>query len=430
MTANKFYAAETLERDKPMNPILFAVPVFMAFIGLEAWLAWRRGLKVYRLHDAITSINIGVISETIRALLKLLSVAIYAVVVDRVGAFSWDIKSPWVWILAFFMYDFFYYWAHRCGHEVNLLWAAHVVHHSSEDYNLSTALRQSSTNQVFYWLFYLPMAIVGIPVTVFVIIALISVVYQFWSHTQLVPKLGWPDRVFVTPSNHRCHHGRNAYCIDKNYGGTLIIWDRLFGTYTAERDHEPVVYGTQVPLQSWNPVWGNLKNYVGIWGQVRSTPGWTNKLMRVFAPPGWGEPAAPAIAPIPTTAYNRFDTPALQWQQRYGLLACAVIFGLLFHLLLTAPSLSVPQRAAYAALMVVNAVGIAWVFEGKRWALAFEAARACLVFGLLAAGQWFGPVQMPAQLAAAAGLIVSLVLLAQARAERSRSTVSLAGVAG
>lgn len=413
-----------------MNPILFAIPVFMAFVGLEAWLAWRRGLKVYRLHDALTSINIGAMSETIRALLKLLSVAVYALVVERVGAFSWDLKSPWVWVLAFFMYDFFYYWAHRSGHEVNLLWAAHVVHHSSEDYNLSTALRQSSTNQVFYWLFYLPMAIVGIPVTVFVVIALISVVYQFWSHTQLVGKLGWADRVFVTPSNHRVHHGRNDYCLDKNYGGTLIIWDRLFGTYVEERDDEPVVYGTLVPLQSWNPLWGNLKNYVGIWQQVRSTTGWSNKLMRVFAPPGWGNADAPAPAYPTAASLSRFDTPALKWQQVYGLLASAVVFGLLLHLLIAAPSLSVPQRAAYAALLVLHAVGMAWVFEGKRWALAFEAARATLVFGALAAGLWFGPVALPAQVAALAVLGLSLAVLAQARSERSRLGPQLTVAAG
>lgn len=413
-----------------MSPILFAIPVFMAFVGLEAWLAWRRGLKVYRLHDALTSINIGAMSETIRALLKLLSVAVYAMVVERVGAFSWDLKSPWVWILAFFMYDFFYYWAHRSGHEVNLLWAAHVVHHSSEDFNLSTALRQSSTNQVFYWLFYLPMAIVGIPATVFVIIALISVVYQFWSHTQLVGKLGWADRVFVTPSNHRCHHGRNDYCLDKNYGGTLIIWDRLFSTYVAERDDEPVVYGTLVPLQSWNPLWGNLKNYVGIWRQVRSTRGWSNKLMRVFAPPGWGSADAPAPSMPPAASFSRFDTPALKWQQVYGVLASAVVFGLLIHLLIAAPNLSVPQRAAYAALLVLHAVGMAWVLEGKPWALRFEAARATLVFGALAAGLWFSPVALPAQMAALAVLGLSLAVLAQARAERARSGVPLGGVAG
>ena len=243
-------------------------------------------------------------------------------------------------------------------------------------------------------------------------------------------KLGWADRVFVTPSNHRVHHGRNDYCLDKNYGGTLIIWDRLFGTHVAERDDEPVVYGTLVPLQSWNPLWGNLKNYVNIWRQVRSTSGWSNKLMRVFAPPGWSSADAPAPLITPVASFSRFDTPALKWQQVYGLLASAVVFGLLIHLLIAAPNLSVPQRAAYAALLVLHAVGMAWVFEGKPWALHFEAARAMLVFGALAAGLWLGPVALPAQVAAIAVLALSLVVLAQARAERARLGMPMTGVTG
>ena len=226
-----------------MPPILYAVPVFMALLLIEVLASRWMGRDVYRVHDAVTSVNIGFISEAVRSLVKLVTVIFYALFVERVGTFQFDIKQPWVWVLAFFMYDFLYYWAHRAGHEVRLLWAAHVVHHSSEDFNLSTALRQSSTNQLFYWVFYVPMAVVGIPASVFVTVALLSAIYQFWVHTQLVPKLGWVDRIFVTPSNHRCHHGRNDYCIDVNYGATLIIWDRIFGTYAQERDNEPVVYG-------------------------------------------------------------------------------------------------------------------------------------------------------------------------------------------
>ena len=276
-----------------MNPILFAIPVFMAFVGLEAWLAWRRGLKVYRLHDALTSINIGAMSETIRALLKLLSVAVYALVVERVGAFSWDLKSPWVWILAFFMYDFFYYWAHRSGHEVNLLWAAHVVHHSSEDYNLSTALRQTSTGAFFGWIFYLPMAVLGVPPLLFGIVALVDLLYQFWVHTEHVKKLGWFDRVFCSPSNHRVHHAINEGYLDRNYGGILVVWDQLFGTFTPEQ--ETCVYGTRDPLNSWNPLWANTQGYVRLAQTSRQLSSWTDKLKVWFKPPGWLPASATAL---------------------------------------------------------------------------------------------------------------------------------------
>lgn len=162
----------------------------------------------YRFHDAVTSINIGALSEVLRGLTKLLTVAIYSVLVDRVGTFQFDIGQPLVWVLAFVLYDFFYYWAHRAGHEVNLRWAAHVVHHSSEEFNLSTALRQSSTNTMFYWVFYVPMAVIGIPGKVLITVGLVSIVYQFWVHTRLIGKMGWFDRYFSTPSNHRVHYGR------------------------------------------------------------------------------------------------------------------------------------------------------------------------------------------------------------------------------
>jgi sterol desaturase/sphingolipid hydroxylase (fatty acid hydroxylase superfamily) len=418
-----------------MSPIVYAIPVFLALVALEWLIARRRGLAIYRVQDAITSLNIGVISETIRSLVKLLTVVVYALVVERVGAFTWDLKNPLVWVLAFVLYDFFYYWAHRCGHEVNLMWAAHVVHHSSEDFNLSTALRQSSTNQFFYWLFYLPMAVIGIPVSVFVVVALVSMGYQFWVHTQLVGKLGWMEKFFATPSNHRVHHGRNDYCIDRNYGGTFIIWDRMFGTFAEERDNEPVVYGVKTPLASWNPLWGNLKNYATLWRDLRATPGMSNKLMRVFAPPDW-RPEAPSgaqagnpeTAPAASLARARFDTPVLPWQQRYGQFACLMVFVLLFNLLILTPGLSVPQRAAYAVLIILNAVGIAWVFEGQARAVSFELVRAVLVFGALAAGLWFAPVGLLAQVAALLALLVSVVLLLKVRAERVAAQPSLAGV--
>ena len=404
-----------------MSPILYAIPFFLACIAAELLIARAMGRQVYRFHDAVTSLNIGFISEAIRSMLKLVSVVVYALVLAQVAVITWDVKQPAVWILAFFMYDFFYYWAHRSGHEVNLLWSAHVIHHSSEDFNLSTALRQSSTNQVFYWIFYLPMAIAGIPVTVFVVTALISMVYQFWSHTRLIPKLGWVDRVFVTPSNHRCHHGRNPYCIDKNYGGILIIWDRLFGTYTEERDDEPVVYGTLTPLQSWNPVWGNLKNYVVLWQGACATPGWANKLMLVFAPPGWSPTHKPTQQTDVLNA-QQFETPITHGQRFYGCIATVVILAFSVELLVAGAASSWPMRIGFASLIAGNAVCLAWLFEGKRWAVALEAARVTVVMGALIGGIWLEPVSNSAQLAAALVLAASLAALALIVREQNQST--------
>jgi sterol desaturase/sphingolipid hydroxylase (fatty acid hydroxylase superfamily) len=394
-----------------MSLILYAIPFFLGCIALEYVISKRNAQQVYRFHDAVTSLNIGFISETIRSVLKLMSIFVYALVVDQVAAFEWDLKNPAVWVVAFFMYDFFYYWAHRSGHEVNLLWASHVVHHSSEEFNLSTALRQSWTNQIFYWIFYLPMAIVGIPVKVFVIIALVSALYQFWSHTRLVGKLGWADRIFVTPSNHRCHHGRNDYCIDKNYGGTLIIWDRIFGTYTEERDDEPVVYGTLTPLNSWNPVWGNFKNYTTLWRDMRDAKSWREKLYIVFAPPGLINTNTNSSVQTPEPITQRFATPVTRWQQIYGWLASGVVLALVIELLRVAPDLSWPARVVFTVTIILNTAGLSRIFEGRAGAVKLEASRCLLMFGCLGAGMWFYPLPDIARFLAVGILMVSLVLL-------------------
>lgn len=393
-----------------MNLILYAIPFFMSLMVVEILLARKRGKPIYRFHDAVTSLNIGFISETIRSLAKLMSIAVYALLVDQVAAFTWDTRNPAVWVLAFFLYDFFYYWAHRSGHEVNLLWASHVVHHSSEDFNLATAFRQSWTNQFFYWIFYLPMAILGIPVTVFAVIALLSALYQFWVHTQLIGSLGWAEKVLVTPSNHRVHHGRNDYCIDRNYGGTLIVWDRLFGTYAEERAGQPVVYGVLTPLNSWSPVWGNLKNFAGIYREARAMQGWRNKLMVVFAPPGWA-PAGVAAKPSLALDAPRFDTPASRWQQIYGVVATGAILALVLDLLLSAAQLPMGLRLVYTAAIVLSAAGLGMVFERRPNAIRWETLRCAGLYGALASGWWFHATGPAARTAGLVALALSCVCL-------------------
>jgi hypothetical protein len=186
------------------------------------------------------------------------------------------------------LYDLCYYWLHRAGHEVAIFWAAHVVHHQSQEYNLSTALRQTASGGLLGWIFYLPLALLGVPPLLFGIVALVDLLYQFWVHTEHVGKLGWFDRVFCSPSNHRVHHAVNEGYVDRNYGGILVVWDRMFGTFQEE--HEPCVYGTRAPLNSWDPLWANLEVYAGLAATAWRTPRWRDKLALWFKPPGW-EPA-------------------------------------------------------------------------------------------------------------------------------------------
>jgi len=224
-----------------MNPIVYAIPVFFVLMALEMAVAWRRRQRVYRLGDTISSVGLGAVSQVSGLYSKAISFGIYVLVFQSWALFDLPVDAWWVWVVGLIVYDFCYYWNHRFGHEVALFWAAHVVHHQSEDFNLGTALRQSSSGFLVGWIFYVPMALLGFPPLVFAVVALIDLLYQYWIHTEQIGKLGWFDRVFASPSNHRVHHGVNQRYLDKNYGGILILWDRLFGTFEEERDDDPVV---------------------------------------------------------------------------------------------------------------------------------------------------------------------------------------------
>ena len=176
---------------------------------------------------------------------------------------------------------------HRLHHEVKILWATHVVHHHGEEFNLSTALRQTSTGFLWKWIFYLPMLLVGIPPEVFVTVAGINLVYQFWVHTEHIGKLGWLEYIFITPSNHRVHHAQNKEYIDANYGGVFILWDRIFGSFKPELDEVKPIYGTTKPLRSWNPLKANFEVFAEIVRDFSHTKKWSDKFKLVFSPPKW-----------------------------------------------------------------------------------------------------------------------------------------------
>lgn len=283
----------------PSQVIVLATPVFLLLIACEfAWGVWR-GRNTYRLNDAINSISLGMMSEATGALLTLFRIGIYSALASTIAL--WDAQAFWMspvgWLLALVFYDFCYYWQHRTAHRVGLFWANHVVHHQSQDYNLSTALRQPSSGVFVNWVFYIPMALAGVPPLVFGVVALVDLLYQFWVHTEQVGKLGWFDRWFCAPSNHRVHHAVNDQYLDRNYGGILLVWDRMFGTYRAEE--EKCVYGTRAPLDSWDPLWSNAEVYWALAKDSWHARSWIDKLKVWFMPPGWRPADVAARFPKP-----------------------------------------------------------------------------------------------------------------------------------
>ncbi len=292
--------------------IVLATPVFLALIALEYVVGRARGRDTYRLADAMSSVGLGIMSQLTGLFVTLLTVGIYTAVFERLAIWRLPADSIAVWIGALIAYDFLYYWHHRAGHRIALFWASHAVHHQSEDYNLSTALRQTSGGWVAGWIFYLPMALAGVPPLVFAVVALIDLLYQYWVHTQQIGRLGWFDRWFCAPSNHRVHHAVNDRYLDRNYGGILIVWDRMFGTFAEEDDTEPCVYGTRSPLRSWNPVWANLQVYWELAKDSWRAASWADKLRVWLKPPGWRPSDVAARWPKPAfdiAAVERYDPP-------------------------------------------------------------------------------------------------------------------------
>ncbi|MEK1904296.1 MAG: sterol desaturase family protein [Pseudomonas sp.] len=305
-----------------MNYILYAVPAFFLLIGIELLVDRWRGLSTYRLADALNSLSAGVLSTTSGLLTKAFGLVTYAFAWQHLALFELSVDNLWVWLFAFVFYDFCYYWLHRMGHERSILWAAHSVHHQSEEYNLSTALRQTSTGFLFGWIFYLPMAIAGVPPLVFLTVGALNLLYQFWVHTRHIPKLGWFEWIFITPSNHRVHHAQNQVYMDRNYGGVFILWDRLFGTFQEELDEHPVVFGVTMPLQSWNPLWANLQVYAALWQDARRTQSFRDKLRIWFMRTGWRPADVEARFPRSKpdlSQFRRFEVPLSRARQLYAL---------------------------------------------------------------------------------------------------------------
>jgi sterol desaturase/sphingolipid hydroxylase (fatty acid hydroxylase superfamily) len=342
----------------PAQVIVFATPVFLALIALEFVVGWARGRNTYRLADAINSIGLGMMSQVVGLFTKLAAIGLYTWVYHHAALVKLPADAAWVWVAGLLAYDFCYYWLHRLGHTVALLWAAHSVHHQSEDYNLSTALRQTSSGWVAGWVFYLPMAVAGFPPLVFGVVALIDLLYQFWVHTRQIGRLGWFDRWFCSPSNHRVHHAVNEKYLDKNYGGILIVWDRLFGSFAEEDDAEPCVFGTIKPLRSWDPVWANLSFYAELLRDSWHTRRWVDKLRRWFAPPGWRPADVAARFPAEAFTLQRaaYGPPLSPWRQAAAVVVFLLAMAATLALLWWAHGLS----AGVLALGAAAVFGLLW----------------------------------------------------------------------
>ena len=265
-----------------LKPQIIAIPIFALLIGLEAFLIVRENRELYNRKDTWTNIFVGFASVIFGAMFALITSQIY-LFASEITPLAMPMNAWWAWVLLLFADDFAYYWFHRFSHEIRFFWNFHVVHHSSNNYNLSVAVRQSWFSGFSHWIFYIPIALFGFPFWAFVTMHGLNLIYQFWIHTEKIGKLSWLEYVLNTPSHHRVHHGVNDLYLDKNYAGIFIIWDKLFGTFVGET--EKVRYGITTPLTSYNPLWINSHAWSETWSAVRDKKTMRGKLRCIYGNP-------------------------------------------------------------------------------------------------------------------------------------------------
>nr|WP_297348640.1 sterol desaturase family protein [uncultured Glaciecola sp.] len=356
-----------------MNIILFAIPLFFLLIAAELIAEKVKKTDYYRLNDAITSLSIGGLSRIMGVMKNLAPFTIYILFYENFALFELK-KMVWVWLAVFVLYDFLYYWNHRFGHEMTFFWAAHVVHHSSEEYNLTTALRQSS-GSFFNFIFFLPLAFLGVDPVLFVTVASANLVYQFWVHTRHVGKLGIIEWFMVTPSNHRVHHAQNQVYLDRNYGGVFIIWDRVFGSFQDELDDEKPIYGVRKALSSWNPFYANIHVYKQLIQDSFYTDKWSDKFRVWFGRTGWRPDDVSHKLPFARVDLNQFSayqTEISLITKIYSVLQYIIISLLALFLLVNASELDVSYQLGIAFLVIASSVNLAWIMENKLLAIWFE----------------------------------------------------------
>jgi len=358
-----------------INPIVLSIPIYFLLIGIELIVQFIQKKQLYRLNDALTNIGCGVTQQLSGLFFKVLVVAAYQSVYEYLAIIQIPVNWYTIAIL-FVLVDFCYYWAHRMSHEVNLFWGGHVVHHQSEDYNLSVALRQGSFQVIWTSMFYLPLAILGFDTLTFVSVSAFVTLYQFWIHTETIGKLGWLEWILNTPSHHRVHHGRNPKYIDRNHAGVFIVWDRLFGTFQVEE--EKPTYGVTQAVNTWNPLWANLKPYIAMGQQLQKMPSLEDKLKLLFYKPGWlpksmgGYQAPPEID---TRSYQKYNKKSTALLHAYILVQFVVAMLGTALFLFNEGQLSMSEKIASAALILLSLICLGSLFEVPRKIFPLEAFR-------------------------------------------------------
>lgn len=374
--------------------LLIAIPVFFALIIIEWGVSWWLGKTVFRSMDTISSLSSGM-TNTLKSVLKLVVIIIsYDWVVGKVALFH--IETTWlVWVLSFLAIDFASYCHHRLAHSVNIFWNRHVIHHSSEEFNLACALRQSISGIVsLSFIFLLPAAILGIPPKIIATIAPLHLFMQFWYHTKLIGKLGWLEYIIVTPSQHRVHHAINDEYLDKNLSAVFCIWDRLFGTYQEELDEVPCVYGVKKAVETWNPIKINILHITQLTKDAWRAEKWLDKLLIWFKPTGWRPADVAQKYPVEYTVdpatqikyYPKLSKKLQIWTWFQYLLTTLLVF----HMILCLDKIPTFDLFLYGGFLFLMIYSYTTLMDKDRLAIWLELGNSLFGFFIIFyLGDWF-----------------------------------------
>ena len=367
--------------------LLIAIPGFLILVLVElAYGAWKKK-QTYTLMDTLSSLSSGM-TNIIKDVFGIGLILISYPFLKNTLAITQLEESTMLYIVAFVCIDFASYWNHRLNHSINVFWNRHIVHHSSEEFNLACALRQSVSALLgFGALFLLPAALLGIPHKVITVLAPLHLFGQFWYHTKHIGKLGWLEYIFVTPSQHRVHHAINPIYIDKNLSAIFCIWDRIFGTFQEELEDEPCVYGTLKPVQTWNPLLINFQHNWGLAKDAWYTKRWADKFRLWFMPTGWRPKDVAARFPRPIVE-NVFAQKkyAPVYSTKHKLIALFHFTGItviLGYFLSHFGDLTYETQVAFGILVITTVFGFTSLMDGYRWAAPFEMGRGLIGLSFL-----------------------------------------------
>ena len=375
--------------------LIIAMPLFLLLVLFEKWYGWRKGNDTVRTMDMISSLSSGVTNSTKDVLGLSIAIISYSWLVENLTIYQ--VQSSWLlYVIAFLALDFAGYWVHRLAHTVNFFWNNHIVHHSSEEFNLACALRQSiSVYFRIYAFLLIPAALFGVPQQVIAVVAPLHLFAQFWYHTQHIHKMGWLEYIIVTPAHHRVHHAINPEYLDKNYGQIFIFWDRMFGTFQEESPSIPAVYGVTRPVRTWNPIKINFMHLWLLMQDAWHTKSWKDKLRVWLMPLGWRPADVAEKYPVykieDVYHFEKYDTPAPKGMMIYLWIQLFCLLLIVSYLFGNVASIGLTNMMYYGLFIFAQVYALTEFMDRNPRALIYEVVKNVIcVGGILYYGGWFG----------------------------------------